>query len=243
MVRRRLRRSAGRGRGRRARQRTGRLRLAGIRRRRRLGRGRADDGAGQRGRHRRSSPGSVRRRRPANMARRSATVRRTAATVAAQGAVTSPGRVSYADAELSVAGFTTAVTAAAARIRAGELQKVVLAHDLRGDDRHGRSTSASCCGRLAGRLPGLLDVRRRGPGRRQPGTADPADRPGHRLPGAGRDRLEGAQRRRGVRGPAGQRQGHRRTRLRGAVGGRGAGPGDASTWMCRPRRCRWSWRT
>jgi menaquinone-specific isochorismate synthase len=44
--------------------------------------------------------------------------------------VSSPGRVSYADADLSVAGFTTAVTAAAARIRAGELQKVVLAHDL-----------------------------------------------------------------------------------------------------------------
>jgi menaquinone-specific isochorismate synthase len=44
--------------------------------------------------------------------------------------IKSPGRVSYADAELSVAGFTTAVTAAAARIRAGELQKVVLAHDL-----------------------------------------------------------------------------------------------------------------
>ena len=41
-----------------------------------------------------------------------------------------PGRVSYADADLSVAGFTTAVTAATARIRAGELQKVVLAHDL-----------------------------------------------------------------------------------------------------------------
>jgi menaquinone-specific isochorismate synthase len=44
--------------------------------------------------------------------------------------VKSPGRVSYADAELSVAGFTTAVAAATARIRAGELQKVVLAHDL-----------------------------------------------------------------------------------------------------------------
>jgi menaquinone-specific isochorismate synthase len=44
--------------------------------------------------------------------------------------VRSPGRVSYADAELSVAGFTSAVTAAAARIRAGEMQKVVLAHDL-----------------------------------------------------------------------------------------------------------------
>ena len=44
--------------------------------------------------------------------------------------VRSPGRVSYADADLSVAGFTTAVAAAAARIRTGELQKVVLAHDL-----------------------------------------------------------------------------------------------------------------
>jgi len=45
-------------------------------------------------------------------------------------AIRAPGRVSYADAALSVAGFTSAVTAAAARIRAGELQKVVLAHDL-----------------------------------------------------------------------------------------------------------------
>ncbi|MET0864288.1 MAG: isochorismate synthase [Nakamurella sp.] len=41
-----------------------------------------------------------------------------------------PGRVRYADAELSVAGFTTAVSAATTRIRAGELDKVVLAHDL-----------------------------------------------------------------------------------------------------------------
>lgn len=41
-----------------------------------------------------------------------------------------PGRVSYADAELSVAGFIGAVTAAKARIGAGELAKVVLAHDL-----------------------------------------------------------------------------------------------------------------
>jgi menaquinone-specific isochorismate synthase len=44
--------------------------------------------------------------------------------------VSGPGRVSYADAALSVAGFTTAVTAATGRIRAGELEKVVLAHDL-----------------------------------------------------------------------------------------------------------------
>jgi menaquinone-specific isochorismate synthase len=41
-----------------------------------------------------------------------------------------PGRVSYADAHLSVAGFGAAVRAATARIRAGELHKVVLAHDL-----------------------------------------------------------------------------------------------------------------
>ena len=44
--------------------------------------------------------------------------------------IRAPGRVSYADADLSVAGFTTAVATATARIRAGELQKVVLAHDL-----------------------------------------------------------------------------------------------------------------
>jgi len=45
-------------------------------------------------------------------------------------AITPPGRVSYSDAELSVGGFTSAVAAATARIRAGELDKVVLAHDL-----------------------------------------------------------------------------------------------------------------
>ena len=44
--------------------------------------------------------------------------------------VRSPGRISYADADLSVAGFTTAVAAATERIRRGELEKVVLAHDL-----------------------------------------------------------------------------------------------------------------
>ena len=44
--------------------------------------------------------------------------------------VRAPGRVSYADAELSVAGFTSAVAAATGRIRRGELDKVVLAHDL-----------------------------------------------------------------------------------------------------------------
>ncbi len=44
--------------------------------------------------------------------------------------VRTPGRISYADADLSVAGFTTAVAAAAERIRRGELEKVVLAHDL-----------------------------------------------------------------------------------------------------------------
>ena len=44
--------------------------------------------------------------------------------------IRAPGRVSYADADLSVAGFTTAVTTATVRIRSGELDKVVLAHDL-----------------------------------------------------------------------------------------------------------------
>jgi menaquinone-specific isochorismate synthase len=44
--------------------------------------------------------------------------------------VRTPGRISYADADLSVAGFTTAVAAATERIRRGELDKVVLAHDL-----------------------------------------------------------------------------------------------------------------
>jgi menaquinone-specific isochorismate synthase len=44
--------------------------------------------------------------------------------------VRTPGRISYADADLSVAGFTTAVAAATERIRRGELEKVVLAHDL-----------------------------------------------------------------------------------------------------------------
>lgn len=44
--------------------------------------------------------------------------------------VTGPGAVRYSDSALSVAGYTSAVAAAVARIRAGELGKVVLAHDL-----------------------------------------------------------------------------------------------------------------
>ena len=63
--------------------------------------------------------------------------------------VTPPGRVSYSDGTLSVAGFTSAVASATARIRADRarggsdrLQKVVLAHDLEAtteyavDERH-----------------------------------------------------------------------------------------------------------
>lgn len=42
-----------------------------------------------------------------------------------------PGQITYADAGLSVTGFTEAVAAATRRIRTGELAKVVLAHDLR----------------------------------------------------------------------------------------------------------------
>ncbi|WP_197676152.1 isochorismate synthase [Nakamurella panacisegetis] len=45
-------------------------------------------------------------------------------------AVEAPGRISYCDASLSVAGFTSAVRAATERIGRGELDKVVLAHDL-----------------------------------------------------------------------------------------------------------------
>ncbi|QNK83629.1 isochorismate synthase [Nakamurella sp. PAMC28650] len=44
--------------------------------------------------------------------------------------VRSPGTISYSDASMSVAGFTSAVAAATERIRSGELFKVVLAHDL-----------------------------------------------------------------------------------------------------------------
>lgn len=44
--------------------------------------------------------------------------------------IRSPGCVSYADASMSVAGFTSAVAGAVERIRRGELAKVVLAHDL-----------------------------------------------------------------------------------------------------------------
>ncbi len=45
-------------------------------------------------------------------------------------AITGPGQVSWSDASLPVAGYTDAVAAATALIRAGELDKVVLAHDL-----------------------------------------------------------------------------------------------------------------
>ncbi len=54
----------------------------------------------------------------------------TAIGLPAPAPIRTPGRISYADAELSVAGFTSAVAVAAARIRDGVLDKVVLAHDL-----------------------------------------------------------------------------------------------------------------
>lgn len=44
--------------------------------------------------------------------------------------VRAPGAVRYSDATMSVAGYTSAVAAATRRIRAGELGKVVLSHDL-----------------------------------------------------------------------------------------------------------------
>ena len=44
--------------------------------------------------------------------------------------IEAPGRISYCDASLSVAGFTSAVSEATARIARGDLDKVVLAHDL-----------------------------------------------------------------------------------------------------------------
>ncbi len=44
--------------------------------------------------------------------------------------IASPGAVRYSDSGLSVAGYTSAVAEAVRRIRAGELRKVVLAHDL-----------------------------------------------------------------------------------------------------------------
>ncbi|AZI58748.1 isochorismate synthase [Nakamurella antarctica] len=44
--------------------------------------------------------------------------------------VTAPGRISYSDAAVSVSDYIEAVTAGISRIRAGELKKVVLAHDL-----------------------------------------------------------------------------------------------------------------
>lgn len=44
--------------------------------------------------------------------------------------ITSPGAVSWADAQLSATGFTTAIMAAIRRIKAGEAEKVVVAHGL-----------------------------------------------------------------------------------------------------------------
>lgn len=51
-------------------------------------------------------------------------------------AVRAPGRIRYADAALPVTGFSAAVAAATARIRAGDLDKVVLAHDLEATTEH-----------------------------------------------------------------------------------------------------------
>ncbi len=52
------------------------------------------------------------------------------ASLSTSTAVTAPGRVSYSDGALPVSDFITAVGSAVARIQAGGLRKVVLAHDL-----------------------------------------------------------------------------------------------------------------
>jgi menaquinone-specific isochorismate synthase len=66
--------------------------------------------------------------------------------------ISEPGTVTYADASLSVAGFTSAVAAATERIRAGELAKVVLAHDLEATAAH-RIDERYLLARLAAAYP------------------------------------------------------------------------------------------
>jgi menaquinone-specific isochorismate synthase len=89
--------------------------------------------------------------------------------------VTAPGQVRYGDAALSATGFTTAVSRAIERIRAGEAAKVVLAHGLQATTRRPvderyllarlarryPSCAAFAVGGLVGASPEML-IRRRG---------------------------------------------------------------------------------
>ena len=65
----------------------------------------------------------------------------------------------YADGQLSVAGYRQAVAEAVRRMRAGELDKVVLAHDLLAVADRPLDARYLLAG-LAARYPGVLVVRR-----------------------------------------------------------------------------------
>lgn len=91
-------------------------------------------------------------------------------------AVTAPGQVRYSDPAMSTAGFTAAVAETVTRIRAGQAQKVVLAHGLQAVTEH-PVDERYLLARLAARYPscvafavdGLVGaspemlIRRRGP--------------------------------------------------------------------------------
>ena len=86
--------------------------------------------------------------------------RRPAAAGGARAGARRPAALRYAEGDIPVTGFRAAVAAAVARIAAGDLDKVVLAHDLLAvaeDDIDVRAVLAG----LAGGQPGLLDVRGR----------------------------------------------------------------------------------
>ncbi len=101
------------------------------------------------------------------------------------------GAVRYADGQLSVAGYRQAVAEAVRRMRAGELDKVVLAHDLLAvaDAPPRRPLPAGGAGRA---LPDLLVVRGGRAGRRHPRAADAPQRGHGVVAGAGGHDLAGA---------------------------------------------------
>ena len=204
-----------------ARHRAGRLRLVLVRPGVRLvDRGRA---AGRRRPPRRA--GLDHRHRPP--------ARGTAVAPAACPCPSVRSRVTWSEGSRSPIEWQGSVAEAVRRIKAGELDKVVLARDVVAnidgplDPRH-------LLLRLAEALPVVLDLLRRRPHRRDARAARPAHRRPRHQPRARRHRAPPRRRphrRRPGPRPDGERQGHRGARVRGALGRQG--PGRA---LHRPRR-------
>ena len=107
-----------------------------------------------------------------------------AATASSRRRPVNPAEMRWSDGSLSAPQWEQVVSAAVARIKAGELQKVVLARDLQASARRRHRHQGPACP-AGGPLPRLLHVRLRRPRGCDARAADPAGGPEGQLAGTG----------------------------------------------------------